>query len=881
VRNTIRVLFITLAALSHGAVWATEPAPPGPLEEVRVTGYHVSRLNYDGPTPVDLFDQEQLKASGAATLNDFLSRLPYNTQTAHDGQALFSRQPNGQFANLRALGSGATLVLVNGHRVAASPRLGNTGYDLNTIPLQAVDRIEVVKDGASAIYGADAVAGVINVILQRDYSGAALQAGYASSIEGDGEELDLGFNFGWQGDRASLTGFVNYFDRQPQFHRDRSYTDSADLRRWHGQDQRTKESSPGTAMLLASQGMLSADPACPTQTGQPAQLKPLPNGESECRYDPASRLAAIPQAQRAGVYLSGNYEFGPELTAFADVGYSQNETNQPLPAAPIKGLVILRDHPNNPFQQPLVLGYRVLDGGDREPRFELTSSNATLGVEGIINDLNWQLSYTYSEQEDRRKVGNAIDKDNFEAALKGQGGPNADQYYNPFGMAPTNDPAVIRSFTRSLQARGNSRLDSLDMQLQGQLDYSGLPTMNIAVGGQLRKEQADSAGFQDNTDIIGFPWGNFLYPAAEGAERDIRSVYTELGMPLGPRFEIQLAARYDDYSDFGAETSPKIGIAWRLSPSWLLRGSWGTSFVPPALDQVATAERITSVPFTDTPRCDATGRRIDCDQVNRPVTQGGNTDLEAQNGESRVLSARWRPGEIEGLSMEAGWWYFELDQAIHNASSSFVLNHLYDDPAWLRRSQPSPDAPPGDPGPIEFIRNAPINAGLVQTRGVDLRADYQMDFHQRGQLLLAMTHTYTDDWRLKTGVVTDEDILDRNLVGSMLVGILPEWKSLYSAHWLLQQHELGLTIRYVDGYRSNLSRYIDGKETERPYNVSSQTTLDFQYSRKFPQWGGARLRLGCRNCTDEDPPRYNYTYSWEGIHAGRGAVVYARWEQPF
>lgn len=308
----IAVLFagFVLAVPSHAQdEQSAEPAQEDEvLEEVIVVGSRVRRSNLDSPSPVIVFDASELKAAGITTLGEFSRYLPQNAAIASPG---FLRDGTAGF-NLRGIGLDATLTLVNGRRVAPYGASGGEEpfVDINAIPVAAIDRIEILTDGASAIYGSEAVAGVVNIVTLQRIEGITAEGGYLTTSEGDGDEWDLNMVGGWSDADTSITGTLSWFDGDPIWSRDRDWASSLDLSEVGGFLYGSSASSPPSLFLLETERLL-ADPACPTDSPTAQLQVATPGREEYCVFNFWHFTTLQQPSERLGMTASFRHDFRP------------------------------------------------------------------------------------------------------------------------------------------------------------------------------------------------------------------------------------------------------------------------------------------------------------------------------------------------------------------------------------------------------------------------------------------------------------------------------------------------------------------------------------------------------------------------------------------
>lgn len=359
---------VTLSAFAQGS---------DPAEEVVVTGSRIARgSDFENPSPVVTVSREDIEKSGYSNLQQLMEKLPAN------GNGAFSTRGNNQDStangaasiSLRGLGADATLVLVNGRRVAISAFAENitTNFvDINSIPVAAIERVEVLKDGASALYGSDAVAGVINIILRKDYQGLELSGGYGSVTSGPYDESTASAMWGIGDDESNLTLIFDYFKNTSLFNKDRGSLGTANQTARGGQDFRSSRGYPGR--FVVSDGVLSGTPPVDAQTlRDPACPPGSIAGPTTCVYDFGPWNVLIPEAERTGLMLLGHQALGGGVEFFTEIGVQHNNSfaqGAPTPLDESANMTVPITNPGNPFPgaTSIQLGrYRTVDAGPRQ-----------------------------------------------------------------------------------------------------------------------------------------------------------------------------------------------------------------------------------------------------------------------------------------------------------------------------------------------------------------------------------------------------------------------------------------------------------------------------------------------------------------------------------
>jgi outer membrane receptor protein involved in Fe transport len=578
------------------------------------------------------------------------------------------------------------------------------------------------------------------------------------------------------------------------------------------------------------------------------------------------------------------HAFNPDLTLFAELLLNRNETQSIMAPTPFFGQWIPGFHPDNPWGEDLLLLGRILDSGDRGFDSESTTWRALAGLRGNWSSWDWETAVMASESEVEETIFNGISAVEFDAAVVGMGGPNGDQYYNPFGHNTQNPADVVdQMLVNDASSVATTKELTFDLQVSGNFwDLKGGPA-GAAFGIQARKQELDQA--VDEILSSGMLGDDAIQPLQ--ADRDIWSVFGEIMLPLLPSLEAQLALRYDHYSDFGSTTNPKIGLGWRPLEELLIRTTWGTSFRPPTFrDLYQPPTDGFSIILEDPHRCPVTGDPLDCFGSPVLLTSQGNPDLEPDEGETLLLGAAWEPSFAPGLEISIDFWQIEHENRILYSGAQdiafLLLEELdpFNNPFFERAPQTPEDQALGIPGVILTEHHTAINGDTLTTNGIDFAIRYSWDTLRAGLFDISLDYTWLNEFESgidMLGVQSKEDYAG----GYGEIGGLPEHRANLRLNWKLGSHGASALIAYAGEYDSWLNIHVDEVDTGETFTVDDYIQLDLQYNYVFSSLRDGMLRVGCRNCTDEDPPVYNYDVSSEAFHEGRGAMWYVRWSQPF
>ncbi|RUP83789.1 TonB-dependent receptor [Alteromonas sp. KS69] len=841
-----------LSSISSSQAQQAEEQAEG-VERIAVTGSRIKRTDIEGPSPIQSIDATMIKGMGYENLQQLLERMPAT------GAGTFSTRNNSQDStangaasvSLRGMGPDATLVLINGRRVAISAfaeSITNSFVDINAIPVSAIERIDILKDGASAIYGSDAVAGVVNVILKKDYDGLEVNVGYGGTTGPSYGETTANMLWGSQSEKSSATVILDYFNNSQLGADEMGRFGTANQSPYGGMDFRSSRGYPGYFYV---DGVKTIDPDCPADSA---------TASGSCLFDYGPYGLTIPASERVGFIGQFDYKISSDVTAFMEVAVQHNTSEAGGAATPLDedaGLTVPGTHPDNPFGQDIDIGrYRPVDAGARRWDIETDTLRFVAGLRGQIFDYDWEASVqkgrSSSEQSGDQSQGwvrvdwlqEQIDLGN----------------YNPFGGV-TNSPEVIDAITTSLVRRGESRMTSFDAHITGEAFALGDEMVMMAAGIEYREEQvSDIPDIQFQQGLI---FGTESVSA--NAERDQYAAYLELSIPLSDQLELQLAGRYDDYSDFGNTTNPKVALRWAPSDEVTLRASWAQGFRAPSLAQVGLGPSQKSVFFVDRYRCEATG--LDCESLDYNIEFAGNPDLEAEESESWNVGAIWAPTQELGLSVDI--WSITQDNKIDEQQFGLVYDTECNnqDSEICVRLDPQGSA---SLGVIQKIFNTYQNVSSQEAAGIDLSANYMLTLNDYGDVKFNLDWSYLTEF--------EKDGLD--YTGEYGY---PEHRWLFGTTWSKGAFDANLNISFVGEFEDTPDIDFDGVldfEENTSRMVDSQVLVDIQGGYNVTDT--IRLVLGVNNVLDEEPPfaigdgdsdLYGYVGS---IHNPRGRFVYTK-----
>lgn len=714
----LRALAAPTLLLSIGTAHAQEQA----MEEIVVTGSYISRSTMDSASPLAVVDRVDIEQQGAIEVTDLINRMPFNTGSTNATNSFSGGDASngtGNF-NLRNLGLGSTLVLLDGRRHVAqqTDAGGNTFVNMTTlVPTIAIERIEVVKDGASALYGSDAVAGVVNLITRQNFEGVEVTLDTrADQATWDQVDTTLGAIAGVGSDRGNLVLSAEYLDRTGQLMADRPED--------FGQ---TVPSTLGRSFLMlnpAARGDFGAlgDSDCELApevlngggfrsplTGDP--LAGLLDGNGGCLYDATGFFPVVGEEKRFLTHVTGNYALSDAVELYGSFGYADQEWSRrnslfPLvrfPVIPAESPGLLNELDRRGVDPATIGGGaiffgRVLGGSPATP-FEFrpvdtdtrSFRNEFRTVAGLRGDLpmlgdSWRfdVSYTFSERENRTRNTDTRQQQ-LELAVRGFGGPACNPatetagsgnfgtggcyYWNPFYSGifrpdgtPQSDPELynppelINWMVGEITSLLSNEQQVVDAVVSGDLFElpNGMP-LSLAVGAQMRRDRA-SVDNDADSNANNF---SFIFGAADwAAQETATAVFTELFVPIMSNLDLQLAARYESFEELDdGSFDPKATLLFRPTDTLSLRGSVGTSFrVGSLLQRFGTSTQLLN--FQD--------EFSDAALAFRPAVTVGNPQLQPEEAVAFNLGVSWSPtgGPLDGLAVDLDYYNYDYDNLI-------------------------------------------------------------------------------------------------------------------------------------------------------------------------------------------------------------------------
>ncbi|GIX35225.1 MAG: TonB-dependent receptor [Lysobacteraceae bacterium] len=931
---------VTLPAL------ATAQDEAARLDRVEVTGSRIKKAEIEGQTPITTITREDIARSGLTSVADIVQQLTgsgssLNTKFNSSGNFGFPPDGSGVGAgsatvDLRHLGTKRVLVLVDGVRWVneASASGVSSSTDLNTIPVAIIERIEVLEDGASSIYGSDAIAGVVNIITRKSTDGASASVYYGEYEEG-GDTKSGEIAFGGTGDDFSFFVAASYNEQ-----------DGISSTRW----KHAGVPVPGTGLTFGSSAtpngrFIFTDP----NTGQTVNIT-TPNGQffpngpnypadfipftTANRFNYAQFNLMLTPNERKGVFSQTRFTFDNGVEWYTRVLYNQRESlNQAAPEPIFLGpeagtgnpyadnILISASNPYNPFGFDLIssgpganlilIGRRPIEGGPRRFFQDVDTWYIATGLEGMFElgsrALYWDLNFVRSKNEANQTNFGSYNIRRINLALGPLAACQADPQCVPldiFSGPGSITPAMLNYIQPVVRDYSENELKLLSANVSGDLFDLPAGPLSFAAGIESRNQKGEYR--PDALTVAGEYNGVPSLPTRGGY--DVDEYYLEFNVPVfaagSSRLDLSLAGRYSDYSTFGGESTGKFGLRWQVNDEFLVRGTFAEGFRAPSIGELfGSAARFDatlddpcligldgSPPTAPEANCRALGVPPGAQQANSQisVTTGGNPNLDPETSDSFTAGFVWSPAFAsntawsERLDFEFTYYDHEVDGAIQAIDAQTQLDLCANtlDPQFCNGITRAPT------GGINGFNNQLVNFGRIETSGYDFDVFWTLPETEFGQFKLSWSNTFVDDYKAVDGLGT----LQPQGVGvEVNDSAIPEWSSNLDLDWSYGDFTASWRVRYLSDLKENCGDAASFEVCRDQVNgvnrLGSTTYHDLQFGWKAPWFEGTQLTLGINNAFAKEPPiclscsLNGYDASTYDVPAGR--FVYARAEMKF
>lgn len=848
------------------------------VERIQVTGSRIKRTDLEQSVPITVIDREAIDLSGQTSVTDLLRSTTFNSTGSFRPQSGSSAQGTASL-NLRGLGASRTLILIDGRRLTMSPSTGSS-QDLNSIPLGAVERIEILTDGASAIYGSDAIGGVVNVITRKDYTGVQVSLTEGQiSIPADGGDRSAGsVLFGAANDSTNMLGGVSWNKREIVFARDYPWIE------------------PGSSIYgnnWITSDFASGYYAIPGGCEEENYIKTTIVERPRCQYNFNATNANEASTGNESIFVKVEHQINDDWKVFSNASIAKTSSFGRYAPAPdsnfFQGFAIRGDSFNNPTNPeawlydtvnnpnavpyaqtalpdgtliaentPVHIFHRFAAVGNRDTNIDNENVDFLFGTNGVIGNVEVEAGIRRVRNK-TYEIGNGY--------LAAQTAWNFVNDFNPgyCSNGSFNDQACRSGYdiqnpgsNPSEVLRGSaittSRISNFDIdEVFGSVafDMFELPAglVQAFVGAEYRKETySDNYDAQSEAGQVGGSAGN-----SAGGSRSMQAAFFEILAPVTDEFELSLAGRYDDYSDYGDDFSPKISGRYEPLDGLVFRASYGKGFRAPTLDILTQLTSFAADSITDEATCAVLGS---CPvQIN--AFRIANPDLDSEQSTQMAAGVAYQP--TDWLSFTVDYYNIEVDNRIAFFSSQGLINReLAGDPtpAGLGVTR-RPD------GSIDTILTGFGNEGDLKTSGFDVNVQTTFDFAEFGSLRNNLQVSHISDYSIDGG---RDNVKDPGV---------PQQRVTLSNIYSISDFDIAYNISMIGNqYESIVAGAGVG-------NVGTWTTHDLQVTYNTP-WEG-RVTVGAENLFEKRPqliPAGGREFNYDLYH-GWGRITYVRYTQNF
>ncbi len=850
---------IGLAAMgAAGVVLAQTPAPttngqPQKIEKIEVTGSNIKRVDAEGAAPIQVITREEIARSGFQSVTELLRSIPSNSTVG----ALSDLTGNNSFSggassiSLRGLNSASTLVLLNGRRISAfglaNPNFGQGAIvNVDALPLAVIDRIEILKDGASAIYGSEAIAGVVNFILRKDYQGILASGSFSQSADSEYRTYRASATAGF-GDlsRDRYNGFINYERYQ------REQTRFRDVGNYLNREILATTFSTGVATSTFAGNFyetngrfIAASPNCPAERKDAAGV---------CIYDQWVGVVIAPKNERDTLFLRGSFDITANASLFGELSFGNTKTtfvNNPAVAGfgafvpfynaaagqTITLPVILPvGHPANPYNRAVTYRHRFEEIGPSKSITDAQQSRIVVGAKATLGSWDLEGAVFDARNDTELQRINSLRTSGLIAAFSG----GAYNFLNP--SAGTLKPSDLKI---DAVDKGKSSFAGFDFKGSSELFQMPSGPLSVAAGLDYRREKFSAT--PDEAIVRGEVAGNGA-SAADGS-RSVTSLYAEFSIPVVTSVEVQLAGRFDKFSDYGNSKTPKIGATWKPFSSLKLRGNYSGGFRAPSLTEISKSSVSAFLNnYIDPRRCPAgLPRNIpDCTGgYSLPFFIVANPNVQPEKSKTSTLGLVWEPIKDGSVTLD----FFDIkrkNEITFVGIADLVDNEFSSDTRYAGRITRDPADADGRPGRVISARSGFLNSGETKVRGLDLETRYNLNMAAAGKLSFVGQATY-----YMYNKQADDDGVFTQFIGTRN---LPRARATTSLTWEQGVWTATTTARFVAGTTAS-GNVTNPCNLNLPTicDVSSLTTFDINGS-----WKGIKdlsVSFGVQNVGGRKPP---------------------------
>ena len=895
----------TLLSVAPGAF-----AQDTTVQRVEITGSSIKRVDAETSVPVTVVTADELKKAGVTSVEQALQQVSAVQIQQTSSQAVGAGTGGGSYADIRGLGYNKTLVLLNGRRLANSSFTASAP-DLNTIPFSAIERVEVLRDGASALYGTDAIAGVINFITRKDYRGGTITLGADAPQHPGGGQHEATFGFGagdLDKDGLNVFAFVG-FQKQAAI--------AANQRHLAPHLLTSSTTFPATVFYGLPGGKNGAGVGYTPYAGPAGCTDPslIPVNNQRCGEDTSTFVDYVPATERLSGILSGSFKINQNNTFKLEAFVAHSRVNAkiaPVPYAPIfidpsspyypgngitplpSGVVLAPDQvdaaPGSIFSRAgdgtanegrMVARFRDLVNGYREDDNSTNSGRFTASLEGTLGEWDYNVAASLNTTRTQDYLVHGYSDENLLATADVDPNSATYGYYvlnpaiNPFGPQSGAGAAVLTSAAKNgVVQYGTGTVKQVDGHASRDLGdwlHAGRPAA-IALGAEYRNEKFLN---QANTDYAAqVEASTGIDPNTYNAgKRDVYAAFAELNVPILKSLDVTAALRYDHYSDFGSTTNPKFGFRFQPAKAILLRGSYSTGFRAPSLYELNAAQAYTNSEggVSDPVNCPngvpLNGFGIDdvCSYAKggdpaHPANSnsiqfidrtGGNTALKAERSKNATLGLVLEP--LNNLTTEFDYYNILITKEVGTLPDSYLYSPAgyaaYQNNFHYTSTGSLTQNPQSCPA-CGFVDALNQNIGSVRTDGVDVAIGYKLNAGKIGRFNAELQSTWVRSYKFQAyqGAGYEQNV---GVYAQANGAPVFRWQHNLTLDWNFDPFSLGVAAHHKTGY-------IDFDTSPGNYRrVSPYTTADLFGTYAMSK--GFSFTVGVKNIADRLPPYTNYT----------------------
>ena len=883
-RTRSRLRAVTaLGAMLTTTTWAASgPEQETAIDEIVVTGSRIRVSGYESAAPLTVLNSEDIEKTGVSSFADLLRTSP-TYAGASSGRQLNNGSYGAEYINLRGLGSVRALVLVNGRRMPYGGRGADASVDLSTIPLAAIERVEVLRDGASAVYGSDAIAGVVNVILKHDYEGLTFGAERGMADDGADKQYKVSVLAGANFAGGNVTAYADYQDREGLFAGgdERAFSNCSFAESGVGPTLREFCSgSPTNAfprVVLRGAGS-------PTgfANGASVVLRPdipgiLPFDEARDAFNFGDYTYLSTPSTLTNIGAHGHVELGSPVEGYFELGYSDRRSTQAQAPGPISNIDVPAADPNNLFGVPVRVNRRTLELGSRIYSQDIATTRIVVGVRGdlpsvgSLSRLSWDTSFNYGRSSAATQVQNVLNIERLATAINATA--CAASAACPRGINFLSRDPLPQSFydytSWTVKQRGWNELSGVLATVSGSLAELPAGPLGFATGYEYRELSGEYQ--PDSLEAAGLSSNGNSFPTH--GRYDVHEAYAELRAPLlsnlawARQLDLSLAVRRSEYSNSaGSATTYKVGIDYAPIEDLRLRAVYGTGLRAPSIPELFGGT-IEQFPSGDDPcrglsnpnpqivaACQALGLTAAYAGTGGQIrtSDSSNPTLRPEESKNLTLGLVFTPSALPRLRTAVDYFSIEVTDAIDYESASGFLSRCLLDPAGANCSQIRRSSA----GIFDSMQRSLLNLSLVETSGVDFSAQYAFDLPNASTITVGAQTTYLARFDRRVAPDSPLQRLAATISNSeeLFGGSHTRWRgalqTTYEAGPLAVTYTLrviGPARQYDLGANRLVTPGVDALHAEAPVVTYSdlQTALTF---------GKYRTTLGVTNLLDKDPP---------------------------